>query len=100
MDKWLKQHGYTTTLEQHLPELDLNPGTPDEERAIMDIVAVKDTSTHWIDVSVTNPLSHETATCGATPHTHNAARRREQDKHRRYPHSNLIPFVVEAYGWT
>ena len=43
-------------------------------------------------------MTENTAPTDAPPVTCNAAQRREHDTRRRYPHPQLIPFVIEPYG--
>ena len=96
--KWLQQHGHSTRQEVHLPQLDTTDDDGTTTQAILDIVSTHENNTHYIDVSITNPMTTSTATNDATPTNTNAAKRREQDKRRRYPTPHLIPFVLETYG--
>jgi hypothetical protein len=67
----VKQHGYSTQVERHTPDLDTIQPDGSNTRAIMDIVATQDTQVYYIDVTVTSPLTTETVTRDQLPTTKN-----------------------------
>ena len=67
--------------------------------AIMDIVCITHKGIFLIDISVTDAVSENSDyTNSHARHDNAAADKREHDKHTRYPHPNLIPFVFETGG--
>jgi hypothetical protein len=99
LNKWVKQHGYHTLMERHVPALDHVKDDGTHKKGIMDIIATQDTQTWYIDVSVTSPLTTETVELDQPPLSKNPTLRREQDKRRKYNnHPNLHPFVMTTHG--
>ena len=97
--KWLKDHGHAVQTEVHVPQLDQPQPDGTNHTAILDIVAQTPEHTHYIDVSITSPLTHDLVTHDTAPPNANPTRRRELDKRRKYGnHPNLVPFTLNTHG--
>ena len=85
-------------IEQEVPAL-TRVVNGQREHARMDLVFKLNRSTTYLDVAIVAPFSCNPAlVAAASTRPGHMAKRAEKSKFDRYPHINLVPFVLETTG--
>ena len=87
--------GTKVFIEQEVPAL-TRVVNGQREHARKDLVFNLNGSVTYLDVSVVAPLSCNPSLVSASQHPRHMAKRAEKTKLDRYPHINLVPFILES----
>ena len=91
--------GVKVFIEQEVPALTRVVNRP-TEHARMDLVFNLNGSITYLDVSIVAPFScNPSLVSAASTKPGLMAKRAEKTKFDRYPHINLVPFILETTGW-